>query len=257
MNAEFQKQLKKAQQTWGSAKEKAKVSGYGDEFEDGRYKVTITRADLGTSRSSNRLQVVFGYTFVEGDYTGKTKLDYDGCDTEDNQVWLGRKLTRLGYEVPDDITELEDTLKQILKDRIVVCITLKTKGEFQKVYIDRVMSGDEASAEMSEIAPAAEAPAGEEAELTAGMKVSFVLKGNDVEGEVVEVLEATEEARVKTDDGKVYRLKVEKLTLIEETPTEPTSEEEAIPEEPASEEEAPAKVTKKKPALKSSIKRQK
>ena len=138
-------------------------------------------------------------------------MDWDGCDSLENQIWLGRKLAKLGYEVPEDISDLEPILAEIVKSRRVLTITLKTKGEFQKVYIDRV--SEESTEEVSESEPEAEA---EEASLEVGMKVSFDFKEEKVEGEVIEILEQEEKVKVKTSQGKIFKLSPDALELIRE-----------------------------------------
>jgi len=256
-SAQFKNQLKMANKTWKSAKEKVASGGgaFGDDIEDGRYKATVLDAELNNSQTSGRLQVAWTYQILEGEFSGKKKRDWDGCESEDNQVWLGRKLVRLGYEVPEDITDVEEILQDIKKSKIVVAITLKTKGKFQRVYIDRVLSGEEASGavdyeneDLEEEAPSAEDVGIEEEEsLEIGSLVSFSVKGEEVVGEVAMILEDEDSAKVKVGK-KLYKVKADKLTLVDAEPEEDLAEEvveeEEIPEEPAK------KVTKKKPSKK-------
>ena len=241
----FKKALEMAGKTWKEAMNTPSSTGK-DAYEDGRYQAVIKGATLGLSQSSSRLQVAWTYEFLDGQYAGKTKMDWDGCDSLENQIWLGRKLAKLGYEVPEDISELEPILSEIVKSRKVLTISLKTKGEFQKVYIDRV-SEEEAETETKEVSE----PEVEEASLEIGMKVSFDFKGEKVEGEVLEILEKEEKVKVKTSAGKVYKLSPEALELIaeeeeevvEESPVEEVEEETEIPEEPVK-----SKVVKKLPS---------
>ena len=240
----FKKALEMAGKTWKSAMNTPSSIGK-DAYEDGRYQATIKGATLGLSQSSSRLQVAWTYEFLDGQYVGKTKMDWDGCDSLENQIWLGRKLAKLGYEVPEDISDLEPILAEIVKSRRVLTITLKTKGEFQKVYIDRV--SEESTEEVSESELEAEA---EEASLEVGMKVSFDFKEEKVEGEVIEILEQEEKVKVKTSQGKIFKLSPDALELIpeeeeivEETDAPVEEIEEEIPEEPVK-----PKVIKKLPS---------
>jgi hypothetical protein len=61
--------------------------------------------------------------------------------------------------------------------------------------------------------------------------VSFKLRGEEVVGEITEIMEAEESAKVKVDN-KVFRVKFEALTVVEET-VEPEPED--VPEEPVEE----------------------
>jgi hypothetical protein len=262
MDPVFKKKLQQARTTWASAKTRAESSrGMGETIEDGRYKARIKDATIGMSQSSNRLQVAWSYEILEGEFKGKTKMDWDGADTEDNQMWLGRKLVRLGYDIPDDLEDVESILAEIRKKKPVVRITLKTKGEFQKVYVDKVLSGEEAADEggddegqEAEQAPTAQ---DEEAVLEKGMSVSFDLKGKDVVGKVLEILEEENKVRVQLDNEKIYKVSAEALTLVEdEEKEEDVEEDDQVPEEPEAggdaeeEEEEKPKVVKKKPEVK-------
>ncbi len=238
------KQLKLAKSFWKKAKERAESGQIGSVFEDGRYKSSITRAELQESKASGRLQIAWAFEFLEGEYIGQTIYSYDGADTEDHMVRCLMILTKLGQEI-DDPEDIEAALEKILKKRSVVQITVKTRGEFQNVSIDKVLTGDEAVGELpdegstEEVTP--EEPEGEEVQLQEGSKVSFKLKGEEVEGEVVEILEDENAARVKYED-RIYKIKAEMLTLVEEVPTEPEEEPEPEPEE----EERPKKKIIKK-----------
>lgn len=230
----IKKQLDMARKNWKKAKEKAESGAFGDTFEDGRYKVTIAKAELQESKSSGRLQVMLAYEFLEGGYLGKTKYDYPGIDSEDNLARFLGLMGKMGFEIdnPDDI---EDALEELVEKRITLRVSLKTRGEFQNVFIEKVLTGSEAEEEVGTEDAVPEEPT--EAELKVGMEVTFEYKGKELSGEVKEILEDTEEAKVKAE-GKIFRIKVDKLTLVEEV----AAEEEPTPEEPA-EEPAPEEET--------------
>lgn len=249
MDPVMKKALEVARVSWGNASKRAVTEGFGSDVEDGRYVAQIVEAKLGMSKTSSRLQVAWKYKILDGEMKGKTKMDWDGADTEDNQMWLGRKLAKLGFEIPGDLEEVEGILKEIEKNKVSVRITVKTKGEFQKVYVDEVLSAEDLEGLELEVAaaPAAEVePEAEGEALEVGAKVSFAFKGETLEGEVVEILESENKARVKTEKG-TFKLAPDALTLVEEVPEEPEVETEV---EPEPEVEEPKKVVKKAPAKK-------
>lgn len=232
----FTKKLKEAGKMWGKAKERAESEKafQNDEFEDGRYVVCLSDAKLAESKTSGRLQVGWAHVFTEGEYKGKTKWSYDGLESEDNLMWLGRKLQRLGYEIPEDFDEVQAVLDKITKEKPLVRIRLKTKGEFQNVYIDEVLKGHVSSEESPETSEESQGEeADDEVELVVGATVSFDWKGETLEGEVVEILEDEGKVRVKVDD-KVYKVKGDSLTLT----SAPEAGEEDVPEEPEVEPDA-------------------
>jgi len=135
---DFKKILKNANKNWAKAKTRAAESDPGfTEYPDGKYEAQLVSAKLGTSESG-RNQIAFGWKFVDGDYEGKTKTAYQGIDTEDNLYFLARDLERLGYELPDDLSDLPDILKDLEKSKPVASVNLKTKGDFQNLYIRKV-----------------------------------------------------------------------------------------------------------------------
>lgn len=136
------KKLAKAKKLWDKgAKEKAAESSFA-EFDDGRYIAKLVSASIGESATSDRLQIAIGWMFQEGDYEDKKVFDYLGCETEENLVWVGRFLARLGYELPDDFDDVPEMLEEIVEDGIVARITLKSTGEFQNIRVQKVLSSD-------------------------------------------------------------------------------------------------------------------
>lgn len=125
------------------AKETAATGGF-EEFDDGKYRARCVDAKIGVSKSK-RVQVVLTWKFVKGDYKGKEKLDFEGL-TEDHLPYLLKKLDAMGYdttEIEDLETELKEFLADIKKTKPECKITLKTKGEFQNVYVDNLIGEEE------------------------------------------------------------------------------------------------------------------
>lgn len=205
---------------------KDEVAGGGFEADDGRYKVALTAADRYESKASGRDQVMFEYTFLEGDYKGKTKRDYNGLDRAESIPFLMRKIEAMGFDTPEEIDDLEALLKKMVKAGPQLVIQLKTKGDFQNVYIQKTLDDDETvelPAETEEV-PAEEktsgvskeeAPAEEEAELEVGMTV-VCFDDEDKEegkGEVLAIDEENEELTVKRENGKKVIYHVSKIAV--------------------------------------------
>lgn len=132
------------------AKETAGEGGF-EEFDDGRYRMRAVDAKIGVSKNK-RVQVVITWKFMSGDYKGKTKLDFEGL-TEDHLPYLLRKLDAMGYDT-SELENLEDELKDILEDikksKPKCKVRLKTKGEFQNLYVDGVLGDDDEEEEEEE-----------------------------------------------------------------------------------------------------------
>lgn len=269
----FMKRLKAANSSWKTAKKRASEDRGSSEFDDGRYTSRLVEARLDES-GSGRLQAIFGWKFEDGEYEGKIKYDYQGVESEDNQYYLGKNLERLGYELPDDLTDLPEILAAIEKEKPLAQVRLRTKAgsDFQNLYIMKVYGDDEEEAETDEEeedeAPTDTAEDEEEdteadadesdeeetdeeaetedeeedgTELAVGMAVIAETAKGPEEGVVTEILEKENKVRVRLNkDKKIVRLSPEKITI----PTEDEDVDEDTEDE-EDEEEAPPVKTKK------------
>jgi len=233
-------QLSKAWKDAHSTKDEFQ-GGQGSVFEDGRYKVALTDADRGESKASGRDQVMFEFTFLDGDYEGKTKRDYNGLDRVESVPFLISKIESMGGEAPEDITDLEGCLKSLVKKRPILRIVLKTKNDYQNVYIDRVLKGegDEETPEVpadveeapsssrskvSKEAPAEEpTPSDEDVSIEVGMLVRCMEEGEEVcRGEITAIDEENAEVTVKNEKtGKKQIFPAADLLLIEKEELKP------------------------------------
>lgn len=254
MKSTFQYKMEQASKLWKGAKERASTEGFGSEIEDGIYPAQIIECNIGESKSSGRLQAAWKYKILDGESKGQTIPSFDGLESEDNLMWLARKLAKLNYDAPEDLEAVKEIFAEIESKKPCVQIRIKTKGEYQNVYVDKLLGDEETEGFDSLEAPGetkvVEEEDGEEGvEITVGMNVGFNLKGEDVVGEVLEVIEEEGKARIEVN-GKVFRVAVDKLS-IQEAPAE---EEESVVEEEEIAEE-PKKVVKKKPVAKKKGKR--
>lgn len=255
MAFDLKKSLKKAKGLWEGAKEKVKQgAGAFAEYEDGRYLARCVDLSLGES-AGGRFQADMSWRFEEGEYEGQLKHSYQGLDTEDGWRFFGSDLRRLGFEVPEEMTEevITAIMADIAKTKPLCRVVLKTKGEFQNLYINKLLSGgsdeeeemsgeDESDAETTEEEPAEEETTeeeaaeetpeeeeeetpeeeGDEVSLVVGMRVVANTSKGEVNGEVIEILEEEGKVRVKTDEGKVVRVTVDKIEILaDEAPEEP------------------------------------
>ena len=239
MDNALKNKLKKAQNNWQGARERAKESTGFTEVPDGRYLAPLTNAQICESRSSGRLQIQWTWTISDGEFEKDTKLDFDGLETEDNLVFLGRKLSRFGYELPEDITEISDILDELIEKQPLARIRLKTKGEFQNVYVDKLMrsvssddensenesmvsededleesddgSGDEVDDEPDDESDDESDGDSEEEPVEIGMRVIATTRKGEEPGEIIEIIESEGKCRVKLDSGRTVRIGVDKL----------------------------------------------
>src|ERR1044071_6133297 len=200
---------------------------------DGVYVGKLTKASVGESESSGRLQVSWAAIISGGEFKGERVNWWSGLKTEQNFMYLQRDIARLGKEVPEDINDLEEILKEIEEEKPSIRFKVKTDGEFTNIRVLKKLSSDDSPEEetngevpedtdveetveevVEDVQEVEEAEA-EEAEetpiLEVGVRVAFDLKGKETVGEVSSVDEESQFAIIKADDGKKYKTKVENL----------------------------------------------
>lgn len=260
--------LNKIKQTWKDLYETSKGETAYPVFEDGRYVAVWKIAEVNESKASGRLQLHLGFEVKEGEHKGEYVHTYIGLDKEVSIGIALRTLVRLGVEVSEDITELDNILEEATKEPKLVRIRLKTKGEYQNVLVDKLLgkAGDEDVVEAVEVEDnevvedeedvseeAAETSEEEEeeeseeedeevAELSVGAKVLFTPKNSTKEltAEVLEIDEEAGKVRIKAEDGKRYKVSADKLELLDASEEE--VEEEVEEDEEETEEEIELKV---------------
>ena len=224
--------LKEAQGNWAGAAEKAKerhATGGQGEFErlpDGTYEADLTGAVVELSKGSGRLQVAWTYSIAEGPDEGEETKDFRGIADEDGMARLIEQLLKYedaGHMSGVDsivLTKLQGQLDKLTKKQPSVQIRLKTKGEYQNCYLEKVYEdgeergGDGEGGTEPEKEPVKEAekparatrgkkapepePAAEPEpeELKIGTKVAVTVKGTEYEGVVTEIDEEAETAEV-------------------------------------------------------------
>lgn len=232
-------QLAKANKLW---KDGLKMKpDFDSTVPDGTYVGRISKAQLGESESSGRLQVSWAAVISSGEYKGEKMPWWSGLKTEQNFMYLQRDIARLGFEVPNTIDGLADILEEIEKDKPSIRFRVKTDGEFTNIRILKKLDADEApededeeeeTEEETDDAPEDVADEGAEAEeeddeeeaeeaeeeeedeeptLDIGTRVAFDLKGKEVVGEVTKVAEDQSTATVRLDDDRKFKVKVESL----------------------------------------------
>jgi hypothetical protein len=249
----FAARLKKSNSAWSGAKEKAKEQKGFAEIEDGRYVARLVNVKVAES-NAGRLQSVWAFKIEEGENEGHEKLDFMGLESEQNLEFFARRVAQLGYEMPDDLSEIGDIFEDMNKSKPLCKIRIKTKGEYQNVYLDKVFGEGEEDADDSEGDDDGGAPVKDEdveetddaeteteeadeeeadeveedeteddtAELTVGAKVTAETTKGDRDGTVLEIFPDEGKVRVKMDDdGKVLRIAIDKIALNDDVPEEP------------------------------------
>lgn len=238
------------QARWKGAKPAAQGRLSSCEWPDGEYQFEVTTWEPEPAKA----RIKAGYTLTGGNeaFVGQEHLQYENLTGSDKSPeFFKAKLIAFGMSADDvdalDVDEvLGDTLKDIVIGKKFIGQT-KTKNDYLNVYANRPLE-DNGEASESPVAEAEEAAEQSEAgELQAGDRVSFTSKADGEQvGELVEV--DGEMAKVKADNGKVYKLpvaRVSKEAVAEEQAEETTEEVEETVEAEEPEPEAKASNGKK------------
>jgi len=232
--------LEKAKKLFKAAKEVSTSSGGGD-LPDAAYKSKVIDAK-GPMESKNKgtLQAIIQFEITAGEYKGEKVMQFSNLENEIGMGILIRTLNLCGYDV-EDFDGIESALLEMKKDKPQLRIVLKTKGEYQNINVNKVLTGDEG--EDGDDGDATPEDASAEPTIEEGSKVTFKNKGEDMLGEVVEIVDENT-VRVKAEDGKTYKLAADKIELAEDaapedvTPEDATPEDDVVPEEPAADDDA-------------------
>lgn len=232
--------LDKARKLFSKAKEVSESSGNAD-LPDAAYKARVIDAK-GPVESKNKgtLQAMIQFEICAGEYKGEKVMQFSNLENEVGMGILIRTLNMCGYDV-EDFDGIEAALLDLKKDKPMLRIVLKTKGEYQNINVNKLLTGDEGDDDDTSSSGDAtpEDVKADEPTADVGSKVTFKNKGKDMEGEIVEIVDE-DTVRVKAEDGKTYKLAADKIELVAEdvkvddaTPEDVTPEDDVVPEDPA------------------------
>lgn len=254
--SDFEKQLGKASSAWDAARERAASSkgggGFG-EYDDGKYMVRLQKAFGATNTKGAYLQ--FDFKFLDDPYKGMSKALFQNMQTDENLFHAARLLGQFGYELPEKVSDIVAVLEAISAEKPLCRITIKTKGEYQNVYLDKVIQeeADEDAAEEEDDAEAVdgdeeedatedeeaededaededadeesddeeEADEDEEAEIEVGMRVEAETAKGTRTGTVHALDEAEGLVKIRDAEGKIFKVAVDKVSILAEVPATP------------------------------------
>lgn len=251
--------MKSANKMW--AKRVQQIKGYDTAIKDadnivsgvpdGRYQMRIKSAEFGDSKNGRLQIIVKGEIVNHEEQDGQPLTSFLGLEDK-SLSYTAATLKRMGYEMEGDSPEeLLDIVDQLGSSNAVANVQVKDGytnifgpaedlGEVEES--DNEETEEEEETENEESEDESEEESEEESEdsikeIVEGSKVKWIGKDKkEKTGEVLEILETENKARVEIDGGGIARIEIDRLSLVETEETEETEEEE-IPEEPESEEE--------------------
>lgn len=140
MGKSFTKELKKAQEAWDAGKD----SPPG--VPEGTYEMQLQDIQLITAKSSGNLMLKREHLVIGGEYEGEVVYDNMVLSTEQNMYYLARFIESMQYEVPEDLSEIDDVLQALREENPTYNATVVKSGDFTNVRIQDVIdaeSGDD------------------------------------------------------------------------------------------------------------------
>lgn len=213
----IEKWLANAEAKWGEERTRAAESkGDYERHPDGRYVTRLTTAEVCESQSSNRPQVKWGYTIIEGELKGELLWSYDGLDNDESLFYLAKRLGRFGFDPAKiKLRFLQKTLDKLIEQHPVCVVRARTKGEYQNILLDRIIEDyEEDDEDLDEDDDDVEEDEEEEAELEVGMEVEFEKGGKTLTGKVRSIDEDAGKAKVKVGP-KLITVSIEDVVIVE------------------------------------------
>ena len=237
---------------WKKSKPAAQGRLSTAEWPDGEYQFEVTTWEPDFAKA--RIKV--GYTIIGGNeaFIGQEHLQHENLTgSEQSMDYFKGRLVNMGiaeadFEDMDPEDVLGDALKQLVMGRKFVG-QAKNKNDYLNVYANRPIEGDDSNESQATTDAEESTEESTSGELVEGSAVTFTSKvDGDLSGEVVSVEEGM--ARVKAENGKVYKLPIDRLTIVTAEESSEEAEEAPAKEETEAEEPAPTKSKAKLPAPK-------
>jgi len=135
---DIEKDLGELESAWSETEAQ---EGFGD-IPDDTYQAKITGANINRSKSSKRLQLTVEFTIMAGKYKNRKKWSHYGLETPENLGWVKGLFARLKIDPPKKLGMLTEACEQLIG---TTCeISVKTRGEFQNVYVQKPIDIDDA-----------------------------------------------------------------------------------------------------------------
>lgn len=203
----FKAKLAKLKENWEAAAAEGEKMDVFNDVPDGDYFARLVGQEFGDSNSGN-FQLTTTWVIIKGEQAGSQVRRRDGLDREEGLPYVYRFLKSIGVENaedPETLVNLEEVMAAIVEGKPAARIRLKTKNDFQNVYINKLVDMDPSEDATEPAAdPSDPTPDPEPAE---GDPVSFVFEKKKIKGKIVSIEGGT--FTVQPDNKKMEALEME------------------------------------------------
>lgn len=135
--SDFDKKLKQMNKDWKEGKDAPPGAP------DGTYAMQLQAVGIREAESSGNLYVNREHLITDGEHEGSVLYDMLSLATERGPYFVARFIDQMGYEAPENIADLPETLEAIQNDAPCYMGTVKHNGDFINVRIGEVTGATE------------------------------------------------------------------------------------------------------------------
>lgn len=107
------------------------------------YIAQLQHAEVQLSKSSSKAQIKREHIILEGDYKGSIIYDYINLETPMGFAFARKWVDQMGYESPQNASDLIDVVKAISDESVRVKIQVVHNGDFVNISVNELLDGDD------------------------------------------------------------------------------------------------------------------
>lgn len=120
----------------------------GEQVEPGVYEARLQSSKIRVSKTSNKLMIAREFLITKGEMAGRVVYDNLMMTTARNMVYVRKWIEMMGYECPQDVTEISATVDAINADAADVKINVTSDQDYINAEVTALLgvsSGDSSS----------------------------------------------------------------------------------------------------------------
>lgn len=119
-----------------------KASAAASNIPEGKYMFKIESAKYNEGTKGPNIKTLLKVVGGNEEVVGETLSQFDNLATEQNMSFFKQKLQRLGIDIPEDFTEIEDGTVCEAMEGLTFEGEVKVKGGFVNVYVNKLVDDD-------------------------------------------------------------------------------------------------------------------
>ena len=143
--SKFVDRLNGMKENWDQSENQYNSMFGGVKIPAGDYIARVQMVKLAEAKSSGKLMIKREHMIAEGAHTGSVVYDNMMLETPMGMSFVRKWFENMGYESPNDPSEIEDILVSINEEAALVKIAVKHSGDFTNVAVIEVIEEEDGS----------------------------------------------------------------------------------------------------------------